>query len=414
MKRLLFFFSLLVPLFAFSQGNDTVYINVSADAVFCSNSLNYNMINKYFKGGKIDNELKDKWSRHIKDDNRLFTDDAVEISALWRLQGKRYAIGLSYQLRFFGEARFTETLWNTAFYGNKQYGTDKVDFGFNAFRYTAYRDLKLEFATPEWKLNDKSRLHLTLAGGFRVGIGDIDFVASELTMQNMTGLFEQINIQGAFDLQNSSSQYINGIGGAFDLGLHFVGEFAERNLWQFHLFTKNLGFIRWKSNSLALSKNLDFSFEGLEMNLSKVSGGFRGVVDSLIGFVADSAGRGPYLSASPASLHASTEILFYNYHPLIVGVSGAVVSTLFSRFVMMASVAPSVGKEWKTANSKRRFIFSLPVSYCNYSGFGVGGAIDFLYIPVDDMKFAFSIAGGVRGFTSAAPYGALKLLFEIQ
>ena len=417
MNRLLPFLLLFFPAVIFAQYEGApMDINVNSNVDFASNSLSYSAVNKYFQGGKISAEEKDKWSDRIREKNRAFVDASAGISALWQLEHKEkpYKIGVSYQARFFAETRFTKNFWNTLFYGNKQYGTEKVILGDNSALYTAYRDLKLDFVTPHWKLDERTTICLGISGGFRVGIAQLGFVSRGLTLHNNTELSESIDIQADFDLKNAGSQYLNGLGGAFDISVNFDGKFANDNKWNLKIFTKNLGFTYWNPKSYSLSRKLDFTFDGLEVNIAQLSNSVKGSMDSIVRYVTDSARRGTFATATPASLHACASLSFRNYYPVIIGVAGELSGTVFSNFIFMASIAPSVTKEWKTGNCVQQFMFKLPIRYCNYSGVGLGGEIAYGHDLQDDMAFGISLEGGVHGFTSAAAYGAIKLRFLIR
>ena len=417
MNRLLPFLFLLFPAIVFAQYEGApVDIHVNGNVDFASNSLSYSAVNKYFQGGKISKAEKDKWSSRIREKNKAFVDASAGISVLWQLGNneKTYKIGVSYQARFFAETRFTKNFWNTLLYGNKQYGTEKVILGDNSAIYTAYRDLKLDFVSPEWKLDERTTMCFGIGSGFRIGIAQLGFVSRELTLHNNTELSESIDIQADFDLKNAGSQYLNGLGGAFDISVSFDGEFAKDNKWSLDIFTKNLGFTYWNSKSYSLSRKLDFTFDGLEVNIAQFSNSVKGSIDSMVRYVTDSARRGTFATATPASLHACASLSFRNYYPVIIGVSGELSCTVFSNFILMASIAPSVTKEWKTDNCVQQFMFKLPIRYCNYSGFGLGGEVAYVHDLQDDMAFGLSLEGGVHGFTSAAAYGALNLRFIIR
>ena len=415
MKRLLPFLLLFVPAVLFAQIDEPVTIEVNSTAVGASNSLPYSAINKYFRGGKISAAEKEKWSSRIKAKNMAFADASVGIGAVWLLKRKKeFGIGVVYKARFFAETRFSKELWNTILYGNKQYGTEKVDLGSNNIEYSAYRDLALKFVTPKWDLDEQSKMWLDFNGGFRIGIAQLGFSVKDFTIHNTTELSENLDVQADFDLKNAGSRYLNGLGGAFDVGVNFEGGFADRNLWTLNIGTANLGFTYWDSKSYSLSRKLDFSFDGFETNIAQLSNSIKGSIDTMVRFVTDSARRGIYATVTPASIYAFSSVTFKNYAPVILGIEGGLSFSLFSNFIFIASVAPSVAKEWEDSHGAHSFKFKLPIKYCNYSGIGLGGGIAYkCQIPNDDMTIGVNIEGGVLGFRSAAAYGALTLSFFI-
>jgi hypothetical protein len=259
-----------------------VHINGSFEAN--SNSLNTEMIRFFLAGRYIDENMKDRSLKRMKNQNRLGMEMGTEIGFLHKPDsgfGKNWSYSVNVGYRFLFGGTFSRDAYRLGLYGNAPFVDERLDLsGLNA-RFLGYQYLQMgfvkEFSGKTW--------HKGL--GFGLGVANANqFFSLSLPRGSIftreDGQYLDVDADFSF-AQNDASKnrffYPNGFG-LFG-NLNFVMTDRKRHL--IYVKADQFGMMRFNRFSSTRSLDTAFTFSGVNVdNLLNVNGNLiNETVDSL-------------------------------------------------------------------------------------------------------------------------------------
>jgi hypothetical protein len=259
-----------------------VHVNGSFEAN--SNSLNTEMIRFFLAGRYIDENMKDRSLKRMKNQNRLGMEMGTEIGFLHKPDsgfGKNWSYSVNLGYRFLFGGTFSRDAYRLGLYGNAPFVDERLDLsGLNA-RFLGYQYLQMgfvkEFSGKTW--------HKGL--GFGIGVANANqFFSLSLPRGSIftreDGQYLDVDADFSF-AQNDASKnrffYPNGFG-LFG-NLNFVMTDRKRHL--IYVKADQFGMMRFNRFSSTRSLDTAFTFSGVNVdNLLNVNGDLiNETVDSL-------------------------------------------------------------------------------------------------------------------------------------
>ncbi|MCG9911898.1 MAG: DUF5723 family protein [Flavobacteriales bacterium] len=270
-----------------------------------SNALNADMLRFFMAGRFIDNGMKDRSLKRMKDMNRIGLDATVEFGFFHRPDsgfGKNWSYGIHVGQRYLFGGSFSKDAYQLGLYGNAPFAGQTLDLGGLHATYLSYQYLNLgfvkEFHGEKW--------HKSIGFGATYANANQFFSisaprASIFTEQD--GQYLDVDAQYAIHANDASKNkyfYPNGFGLAGSIEFSMT----DRKRHAFHAKASNFGFMRFNSFSSNRSLDTNFVFEGVQIdNLFKVNGAFfTDVVDSLGNGLLGSRGTGARYMAMPGTV----------------------------------------------------------------------------------------------------------------
>jgi len=320
--------------------NDTLQrksIATSASFFYGSNSINIEMVNKFIYGGKIENELKDKVSDNLKNNNNVGADLNISVLAeipfdtLFNYPNISLVFGLENVEHF--DANFTEDLFNFAFYGNKRFAGKTIDIGGTSFNSFKYQKLDFGFIHYNKKAGKMLKEGVVMALikaeeslAITVPTGSI------FTEEFGRAIDLELNYQyNASDTANKGFFATNGVG----ISTKMFTEHLFNNGDKLHVEVADVGFIYWNNNSIEKGTDSTYTYEGVVVDdifnmsdtlLSRIS------EDSLTNSLTTSNKNQDYSVALPISFNVNYTKYFSNKLKINAGVYYKMLSNYFPQF----------------------------------------------------------------------------------
>lgn len=238
--------------------------SVSANLEFeaGSSGMSSEFVNKLVWGGYIDNDLKMRSSRHLKERNNFGLMLNYDVNAFVKGNGKfDFLIGFKNQEVL--NAAYTRDFFNLMFYGNQMYKGKTADLSHvnvNALRFQEIKfgaimhqvdsigkiGISVSFINGEQlfyiKTNAKSNLYTSVDGGELVFNSNFSMALSDTGNKHL----------GAF----------NGIGASADLFFetNYKARFGKKCMLTVN--ANNIGFIHWRKNSVQYSSHDSLRYNG--------------------------------------------------------------------------------------------------------------------------------------------------------
>ncbi len=289
-----------------------------------SNSVNTEMLRFFLAGRYIDETMKNRSLKRMKDQNRLGMEMGAEFGFLHKPEkgfGKNWSYSVNLGYRFLFGGNFSRDAYKLGLYGNAPFVDETLDFSGLKARFLSYQFLQTgfvkEFSGAKW--------HKAL--GFGVGVANANqFFSLSAPRATLLTRDEGQNLDVSADFsfaQNDASKnrffYPNGFGLFGDL--NFV--MTDRKRHMVYLKADHFGFMRFNRFSSTRSLDTSFTFSGVQVdNLFKINGEFiNQAVDSLSGGLTGVNAGGSVLMPMPGRVEIG-----YSYtilpRKLYVNVSG--------------------------------------------------------------------------------------------
>lgn len=340
-----FFISLSLPISAqfnadfFNDTTQELSVSFNGDFVYGSTVMNNRFSSKFLFGGEIDRELKDDAYANLKANNRLGLDFnyrlRVEIpfDTLFKKHDISLLIGV--ESRDHVDAFFGEELFRLTFDGNKQFAGQTIDIG-----NTNYNRYKMQYLSVGF-INYKK---------FETGIAKEGIIVNLIKGQQHEAitvprgslyteqLGREINldlnyIYNASDTSNEGALAFNGYG----IGTDLFTEFFLKNGDKIYLGVQDLGFVYWNNNSLELSTDSSYSFDGIEVdNIFDLNDSIIGEIskDSIVDAVATVNKKDDYSIALPTAVNITYTKILSEKWKLNGGVYYKILSNYFPLFYL--------------------------------------------------------------------------------
>lgn len=269
MKRITLYIFISVSLLSYSQ-EEMVLPKIKQNTIgFCSyisiqsDDLNTNFLNTMLYGGFITNSMKDNWINSGDEDNRLNAEIINGFNYNFRNQNNSI---LYLQITDVNNlnSSFKDDLLKLTFHGNFDYQGDTLDFSETIIRIDRYQQYKLGYNFNLFTNNIKWNINTAISylNGNHHAQLNIDY-GSLYTGEEGTSLDINYDINTMMtDTSNLSPFAGNGKGIAMDFSLELLD--VENNT--FGIQIRDLGFIKWNTNSIINNTDSNFIFSGLEID----------------------------------------------------------------------------------------------------------------------------------------------------
>jgi len=338
-------------------------IELIADGYITSNTITNNFIRSLYAGDFIDNALKEGVSGKISSANRLGASSKLGIRYTFQsMEGENQPV---FSFSFFDrtniDLKFSEDLFNTVFYGNKMYAGTTASLGNFKLNFLRYQQLRFGW---DWK---GDFFHGSYGVAFSLLSGEQNTNVNALFADMYTAvdgtfidLYLKMKMQQT-DTAKASFFAQNGMGLSTDL-YYELPYIAWKNPGKITFEVRDLGFIRWKNNSLHHSTDSVFHYEGVEVedifNLDSSSFAIDNVIDKNTSFE-----RKRYTTNIPFTLDIHTKV---NYGRHIAFEKGIV--CLFN-----TTARPYYYAKFHFLFGKNRSVdLALLAGYGGYGGFNSG------------------------------------------
>ena len=267
MKKILLYIFIVSSLALYSQDKSNSYrmkhntIQLNSHISLESNNLNTNLLNTLLYGGYIDDEMKDNWINAGNKNNKLNSEFINGIRYIFQNKNQRYFYLQISDINNLS-SNFTDDFLKLILYGNFNYQGDTLDFSNTSIRINRYQQYKFGYNFNIIK--DNTNYNIGTALSYLSGNHYMQLNIDEgnlYTHEMGTSLDINYDIKTMMtDTSNFSPFTNNGNGVSLDFSLHIN---KEDNIIGVHM--RDLGFIKWKKNSIINNTDSSFSFSGIEI-----------------------------------------------------------------------------------------------------------------------------------------------------
>jgi hypothetical protein len=353
----------------FTDTTQQLSVYMGANYTYGSSVMNSEFVNKFLFGGKIDRDLKDEAYAKLNNNNRLGGDlnyklnVEIPFDTIFRRQNISLLIGLEYNEHM--DASFTSDLFKFTFDGNKQFAGSNADIGQTNYNYYKYQQLNIGFINykfSEDRLAKEGVVVSIIKGEEHKAIT----VPEGTIFTEELGRKIDINIDYIYnssDTANKGFKAFNGWGVSTDL----FTEFFLKNGDKIYLGVEDLGFIHWNKNSLEISADSLYHFEGLivdnifDLNdsvINKIS------KDSIINSISNQNKKADYSIALPTAIHINYTKELSNTSKIDVGVY----------YKILSNYSPLIYANYYHYFNEK-FLAKTQVSYGGYGKINLGIAL---------------------------------------
>lgn len=270
-----------------------------------SNAVNAEMLRFFLAGRYIDNDMKDRSLKRMRDINRLGMDINADISFFHKPDsglGKNWSYGINLGQRFLFGGQFSKDTYKLGFYGNAPYAGETLELGKLNARFLSYQYISLGFV-KEFK---GEKWHKSL--GFGLGLANANQFFS-LSVPRGTLFTEQdgkyLDLDASYRISSNDASknryfYPNGFGlsGSLEFSM------TDRKRHAFYLKATNFGVMRFNSFSNSRSLDTSLTFNGVEVdNVFGMNGDYlQNTLDSLATNFGGNVARGAELLPMPGTI----------------------------------------------------------------------------------------------------------------
>lgn len=243
-------------------------ISIGVNSYFSSNSIKTNFFNKLLTNNYIDNEVKS--INNILPENYFISENTNRISYIVKPDSfaSHTDIGFKFDVVNVNliTSKFTDDLYNVAFYGNKKFAGKTADFSDSYYNSISYQKINFGFFKHDSNSDDNNKI--TYYAAFSL-INGQDNKSIYLRNSNLytseTGEYIDFDMQmDYYYAKDGKTNFMEnrGIGGAFNFNLTY--ENTKSNYFV-NLSIENLGIIKWNKYSNLTQIDSSFHFEGIDI-----------------------------------------------------------------------------------------------------------------------------------------------------
>jgi len=349
----------------------TQHLNVSfgTNYTYGSSVMSNAFLNKFIWGGKIEREDKDDAYKNLSGNNRLGADlnynfnVEIPLDSIFGKKNISFKVGIEVLEHM--DAEFSSDLFKFTFDGNKQFAGESIDIGRTNYNYYKYQQINFGFINHKYFENKLAK----------EGVIFSVIMAQEhkaITVTEGSIFTEELGREIDVDLNyhyNSSDTSNNGIGdyNGFGVSTDLFTEFFIKNGDKIYLGIEDLGFIYWNSNSMEVTADSSFHFEGVvvdnlfDLNDSLVSGISK---DSIISGVSTSSETRDYSISLPTAININYTKILNEKWKINVGIYHKILSNYF----------PLISTNYYYYFNKK-FVAKAHISYGGYGKLNTGLAL---------------------------------------
>jgi len=254
----------MLPLIQDTTGQRSGLFTLTSNGDYASNAIEKNIVQSFFYGGFIDQDMKNASIERLQNINQFGLDMNAELS--FRSKGDLtkkesspfYNHGYSIQAGYhqFSSIIFSRDAFRYAFEGNSLFLGDTADFSGTRFQSMGYS--KIGFGIFNRSTNNSLTLNVLSLNQFAIGAMQTATIYQD--SQNDT-----INMDYTGDFAFSKSEgFSKGFGLSFDIDYRIQTN-ENDHLMTFQLLAKNIGFIL-PTNVTRYSADSSFQYTGFNLN----------------------------------------------------------------------------------------------------------------------------------------------------
>lgn len=244
-------------------------IGVNADYNVGSNNLTNEFVSKFYKGGYIDEQLKNEVLSRTKNNNRLGGDINTGIYGAFKFDSlfhkKNLSLFFAIKDRQHFDASFSRDLYKVGFYGNAAYAGKTANF--NGFNMTVLRYQQLQIGLFSSKLDSAARWGIGVS--FLTGEQYFSIFANKAELYTSEdGQYINFNTSltaAQSDTTNKGLGAFNGYGASADIYFEapFKTPFGNSKL---RVSVSDIGLINFNKNTLFMKQDSLFEYSGFQVN----------------------------------------------------------------------------------------------------------------------------------------------------
>lgn len=342
-------------------------IGIGGDYALGSNNLTNAFLMKFYKGGYIDNSLKNEVLNRSKNKNRAGADlsygiyGAFEFDSLFHKPN--FGLFFAVRDRAHLDAAFSKDLYKVGFYGNSAYAGKTANF--NGFSLNLLRYQQVQIGIFSSKADSAARWGIGVSFLKGEQYASVYAKTAELyTSEDGQYIDFNTDISAAqSDTAHKGFGAFNGYGASVDI--YFEAPFNTRaGASKLRVSVSDIGLIQYNKNTLYLNQDSLFHYDGFHVNSiydlqdSTISASTS--QDSIINGIAPFRKQSVSVTL-PAVLNLSFETRFSEHFELTEGI----------RYVFNGNYALKYYLQGNFYFSKR-FMVSATLSYGGYSTFNYG------------------------------------------
>ena len=342
-------------------------IGIGGDYALGSNNLTNAFLMKFYKGGFIDNTLKNEVLNRSKNKNRAGVDLSYGIYGAFKLDSlfhkPNFGLFFAVRDRAHLDAAFSKDLYKVGFYGNSAYAGKTADF--NGFNLNLLRYQQVQIGIFSSKADSAARWGIGVSFLKGEQYASVYAKTAELyTSEDGQYIDFNTDISAAqSDTAQKGFGAFNGYGASVDI--YFEAPFNTRaGASKLRVSVSDIGLIQYNKNTLYLNQDSLFHYDGFHMNSiydlqdSTISASTS--QDSIINGIAPFRKQSVSVTL-PAVLNLSFETRFSEHFELTEGI----------RYVFNGNYALKYYLQGNFYFTKR-FMVSATLSYGGYSTFNYG------------------------------------------
>lgn len=223
------------------ESYDTVEFNqeliVTGGFDYSASSIEKDIMSKFYRGGVIDNSMKERSLNKHENVNRIGLDVGAEV--FYRnfttpyLSAKNLGVQIQFGAYNFSGILYSDDLFGLAFYGNEMYLGDTIDFSGTNVSFTSFQKVGFGLinATTKSSLSlNVYNISNRVTGGFR---------GCSLS-QSTDGMNVNLTMDGFFELRQSA-KFSQGLGVGLDLDYRFSLPWCKNRAAHIQFLAKNVG-----------------------------------------------------------------------------------------------------------------------------------------------------------------------------
>ena len=367
-QKIIFISFIFSSLFSFSQEGSVSMakkneqtIEFSGDAFFASNAITNDFIVAFYKGEFFDDALKYNTSTRLLQSNRMGGAAKAGFTYSYHsLEGKNKSI---FSFSFFDrtnlDVKFSDDLFHTIFYGNKDFAGETAHLGNFQMNFLRYQQFRFGW---KWK-GDATH------GSFGFSVSLLSGEQNTFIKADKADLYtspdgQYIDLALAMQIQQTDTAHRNyfaenGMGLSTDL-FYEMPYIVWNKPGKIYFEINDLGFIRWNSNSMTHSVDSSFHYDGVNVNnILNTNGGTipKLSTDSMINKNSVFE-RKQYTTNLPFYFNIRTRTWYGKQFSLEKGIS----------FLFNSSAKPYYFLKFHFSTRKQKAEFSYIIGYGGYGG----------------------------------------------
>lgn len=375
-----YFYTCLLSLSLFfdlrSQGSDVFYSGFKINEgqrshvdVYSQYSVGSNAITNdfskilFYTGGYIDQAMKNKISKKLKDSNRFGGDITAGFVYSKDLPKKNRSISFIVEHKKYLNASFSDDFFSIAMNGNKQFAGTTADlsgFSLNSLQYQ-----KVGVGLMWTNIDSVAKLGIGFA--YLNGVKNIAVEAKNAELYTSPdGRYIDLMTSISYDQSDTGNlTFFKNNGYGFSTDLYFEAPYKLKNAkGKVVINVDDVGFIRWNNNSLSYNKqDASYHFDGVTVNnIFEINDSAFGETsrDSLLRKIIP-AGKHSYTTVLPATLDIYTNTIYNDRFQFIKGIRYIFNANNKALFYLGANYFPN-----------KKLMLTTNLSYGGYTGIGVG------------------------------------------